>query len=57
MGRDGDGGEEENYEDGRRSSGSVVRFRTAMRDVNPGGSGAVLVGGGAILDGDAGRRL
>jgi hypothetical protein len=55
MGRDG--GEEENYEDGRRSRGSVVRFRTAMRDVNPGGSGAVLVGGGAILDGDAERRL
>jgi hypothetical protein len=26
------------------------------RDVNPGGSGAILGGGGAILDGDAGQR-
>jgi hypothetical protein len=53
---DVNGGEDESYEDERRGRGSVARFRMTTRDVNPGGSGAILGGGGAIPDGDAGRR-
>jgi hypothetical protein len=48
---DGDGGKEESYEDERRGRGSVARFRMTTRDMNPGGSSAILGRGGAILDG------